>query len=109
MYRVSTARFRKLRTCPSAEVLILYKDAVLTREREERVARHLDACDFCGAEMQLLSKHWSHDCPVVRGTDELPTNLRRLAEDLMAEPSIDRARFLETICELDRMTLTDAA
>jgi hypothetical protein len=50
MYRISTARFRKLRTCPSAEVLILYKDAVLTSEREERVARHLDACDFCGAE-----------------------------------------------------------
>jgi hypothetical protein len=38
----------------------------------------------------------------------MPLTLRRLAEELMAEPSLNRARFVETIYEIDRLTLTDA-
>ena len=109
MYRVSTARFLKRRTCPSADVLISYGEAELTREREERVAGHLADCDFCGAEMQLLSKHWSHDHPAHQRSCEMPSHLRRLAEELMAAPTFERAPFVETSCELDRMTLTDVA
>lgn len=109
MHSVSTARFRKLRTCPPAEVLILYREADLTRARRETVARHLDTCDFCVAEMQLLSKHWSRDCPALTAACEMPAHLRRLAEELMAEPPLDRARFAEIICELDRLTVTDVA
>lgn len=109
MNRVSTACFRKLRTCPSAETLLRYKSSELTREKQERVAGHLDVCDFCGAEIQLLSKHWSRDHNAARVSCELPSSLRRLAEDLIAEPSLNRARFLEMICDLDRLTLTDAA
>lgn len=109
MYSVSTAAFQKLRTCPTAEVLVLYGEAELTRERRERVAYHLSACDFCGAEMQLLSKHWTSQCPAFPTDGEIPSHLRRLAEDIMSEPSLNRARFVETICELDRVTLTDAA
>jgi len=109
MYGVSTARFLKLKTCPSADLLVLYGQAELTSEREERVANHLAACDFCGAEMQLLSKHWRRDCPAPACAREIPTHLRRLAEDLISEPALERTRFVETICELDRLTLTDAA
>ena len=109
MYRVSTARFLKLKTCPSADVLIMYGEAELTHEREERVASHLSDCDFCGAEMQLLSKHWRHDLPALQRQPEMPSHVQRLAEELMAVPSFERAHFVETICELDRMTLTDVA
>ena len=109
MYRVSTARFLKRRTCPSADVLILYREAELTREREERVASHLSDCDFCGAELQMLSKHWRHDLPGLQRPTEMPSHLRHLAEELMAVPTFERARFVETICELDRVTLTDVA
>lgn len=109
MYSVSTARFRKLQTCPSVEVLILYKDAELTTERQKGVARHLSSCDFCGAEMQLLTRHWTKDCSVLKGRGEMPLSLRRLAEDLMAEPSPRRAGFVEIVCEIDRLTLTDVA
>lgn len=109
MYGVSTARFIKMHHCPSAEVLILYGEAGLTSEREERVASHLAACDFCGAEMQLLSKHWRRDFPAPPRAREIPAHLRRLAEELISEPTFERARFVENICELDRLTLTDAA
>jgi anti-sigma factor RsiW len=107
----STAKFRKLSTCPSTEVLVLYKDAGLATERRRRVAAHLAACDFCGAEMQLLSRHWTR-APRAAATTvltiEMPLNLRRLAEDLIDEPALQRARFIETIYEIDRLTLTDA-
>lgn len=108
MYTVSTARFRKLRTCPSVEVLILYRDAELASERQDKITRHLTSCDFCGAEMQLLSRHWTKECPILKGAGEMPSSLRRLAEDVMAEPPLDRARFVEAVCDIDRLTLTDA-
>lgn len=108
MYRVSTARFLKLRSCPSTETLILFREAALARETEERVADHLDACDFCGAELQLLSAHWRPGLPVIKLAAEMSTNLRRLVDDLISEPALDRARFAETLCEIDRLTLTDA-
>jgi hypothetical protein len=38
----------------------------------------------------------------------LPAGLRRLAEDLLAEPSQNRSRFAESILEIERLTLTDA-
>ena len=109
MYYVSTARFQKLRTCPSAEVLIEYKDAGLPRARKARVARHLAVCEFCSAELQLLSKHRADYCPISRFADEIPTHLRRLAEELLAQPSLNRASFLETLFEPERLTLTDVA
>ncbi len=109
MYRLSTARFQKLRTCPSADTLIRYEQAGLSGESRERVSSHLAVCDFCGAELQLLSKHWRRECLAVGGPREMPPNLRRLAEDLMADASLNHARLLETICEIDRLTLTDAA
>jgi anti-sigma factor RsiW len=87
MYRVSTAAFRKHKTCPTTDVLVLYSGSELTRGRRERVERHLGNCDFCGAEMQLLSKHYAHGdataCPAPR---EIPQHLRRLAEELMSQP-----------------------
>jgi hypothetical protein len=38
----------------------------------------------------------------------LPAPLRRLAEDILAEPSCNRARFAESLLEIERLTLTDA-
>ena len=104
----STAKFRKLKTCPSTEMLVLYKDAGLAIERQRKVADHLGVCDFCEAEMQLLSLHLTLATAAAVKTLEMPLNLRRLAEDLMDELSLNRARFAETIYEIDRFTLTDA-
>ena len=109
MNRVSTARFRKLRTCPSAEVLIQYGQAGLACEMEERVARHLSSCDFCGAEMHLLSRHWRRDYPALKTAGDMSLSLRRLAEDLLTTlPALNRARFAETICDIERLPVPDA-
>jgi hypothetical protein len=109
MNRVSTARFRKLRTCPSTEVLIQYGQAGLACETEERVSRHLASCDFCGAEMQFLSKHWRRDLPVLQAAGDMSLSLRCLAEDLLTNlPAFNRARFAETICDIERLPVSDA-
>ena len=99
----STARFRKLRTCPHTETLLSFSaDA-------GRVAEHVHTCDFCGAEVQLLSRHAPPaDTLPFAAPLAMPEPLRRLAEDLLHEPSYNRARFAESLMEIERLTLTDA-
>jgi hypothetical protein len=38
----------------------------------------------------------------------MPEHLRRLAQDLLAEPVHNRARFAESLVEIERLSLTDA-
>ncbi len=108
----STARFHKLPTCPSTEALRLHSLTTAKVGRREQqqsfIATHLAACDFCGAEMQLLSKFPPHECAATFAPCEMPLPLRLLAEDLLATPSFERARFAEAIFEIERLTLTDA-
>ena len=99
----STARFRKLRTCPQSEALMTY-----CRGARDAVAAHAAACDFCGAEAQLLSRFPPPASALPFAAFAIPAGLRRLAEDLLAEPSLNRARFAESILEIERLTLTDA-
>jgi len=105
----STARFQKTLTCPAAEALARYARENLTDGWHALVAVHLAACDFCGAEAQLLSRFappTTKALPFVAAP--LPHHLRRLAEDLLAQPSYNRARFAESLLEIERLTFTDA-
>lgn len=104
----STAKFQKTQTCPAAEALALYSREDLTGEARAVVAAHVAACDFCGAEAQLLSRFAPRTKITHRPAAPLPGHLRRLAEDLLAQPSFNRARFAESLLEMERLTLTDA-
>lgn len=108
MTSLSTAVFRKLRSCPSAEMLLHFSEEAATREGGGFLASHLAACDFCGAERQLLARHAPCACAPAADA-EMPANLRRLAEDLLAQPTAARPRFFEAVSELDRLTLTTDA
>jgi hypothetical protein len=99
----STAGFRKLLTCPTAEALTTSVSSL-----QPSVAEHVAACDFCGAEAQLLSRFPPPTNALPFVALPVPVALRRLAEDLLAEPSFNRARFAESILEIERLTLTDA-
>ena len=100
-----TAWFRKLRTCPRTETLLTFSASGCG---VGRVAEHVKSCDFCGAEMQLLSRHAPPAPPLPFAALAMPEPLRRLAEDILAEPSYNRARFAESLMEIERLTLTDA-
>jgi hypothetical protein len=104
----STARFRKLRTCPHTETLLTFCRGARPAARAGRVAEHVDSCDFCGAEVQLLSRHAPPADALPFAALALPAHLRRLAEDVLSAPSYNRARFAESLLEIERLTLTDA-
>ena len=105
----STAKFQKTATCPASGVLLRYAREALEGARRAAVAVHVAACDFCGAEAQLLSRFalpTTKTLPFVAAP--LPPHLRRLAQDLLGQPSLNRARFAESLLEIERLTLTDA-
>lgn len=104
----STATFRKRRACPTSEMLLEHARCALRGARAERLARHLDSCDFCGAEMQLLSRFppTANALPFV--AVKLPEHLRRLAADLMLRTIKEPMPVTEALLEIERLTLTDA-
>ena len=107
----STAQFCKSKTCPSAEMLMLYAQAgSLAHSLERQIAAHLSACDFCGAETQMLTHN---PPPPARQAKEwemipIPPALGRLALDLMAQTARPFAIFTELTFEREPLTLTDA-
>ena len=107
MGSVSTATYRKRKTCPTAEMLLLYHDAVLAHTLGCTVAAHLSECDFCNAELFLLSKFpptgLPHYAPAV-----MPEPLYRLAKATINGAPRVISRTLELIYDSDRFTLSDA-
>jgi hypothetical protein len=100
----STARFRKLRTCPQTETLLTFCQAARTASRRGRIAEHVESCDFCGAEVQMLTRHAPPAGALPFDSTTMPAHLRRLAEDVLSEPCYDRARFAESLLEIERLT-----
>ena len=107
MGSISTANFCKHKTCPSAEMLLGYTQATLARELRQQMSEHLDACDFCDAEMYLLSKFpptGAPFCPAVK----IPRSLYRLAKDILSVSTTAAGRAVEILYERERLSLTDA-
>lgn len=107
MGSISTANFCKHKTCPSAEMLLGYTQATLARELRQQMSAHLDACDFCDAEMYLLSKFPPAGAPVYPSV-KIPRSLYRLAKDLLSVSTTAAGRAVEILYERERLSLTDA-
>ena len=75
-------KFCKTSGCPSSQTLLRYRRHRLSIGDGAAIETHLRACDFCSAELQLLMRHRStaEEYRLV----EMPRQLRRLAEDLLA-------------------------
>ncbi|MDQ3253245.1 MAG: hypothetical protein M3458_18500 [Acidobacteriota bacterium] len=107
MHTSSTVRFRKLKGCPSAETILLLIETNIGLEKQQEVATHLATCDFCGAEMYLLVKHYV----TVSGFSqwcEMPLPLRHLAEHILGSETFTPVKLVETVHQTDRLSLTDA-
>ena len=72
-----------------------------------RVASHLDECDFCGAELQLLTRHAPAEQEEYQLSD-MPPHLRWLAESLLSANLFNLEALTGTVDEKERLTLTDA-
>ena len=74
--------FRKTAACPSSATLAAYSGGKLLKEGLTLVSYHLDACEFCVAELTLLSRYHNFRRPRIE-TPEIPTALRILAESIL--------------------------
>ena len=98
MGSVSTAKFCKHKTCPSAEMLLGYTRAALACDVRQQLTAHLVDCDFCDAELYLLSRFPPADanlCPRVK----MPFALYRLAKDLLSVSTTAAGRAVEILYE----------
>lgn len=81
MGSLSVSDFEKKRHCPSSEALVVYRQRHLLNGQMPQLASHLATCDFCAAELELLSRFPSTkefcDSP------KMPPHLRALAESLL--------------------------
>lgn len=99
--------FCKQATCPSAETLLSYQALNVGTEQAGWIAEHLDSCEFCGAELLLLSEHQAAEEEYC--VTAIPAHLRSLAEALLGQASLKGlASLAETSYEKERLTLTDA-
>jgi hypothetical protein len=99
-----TSIFCKQAACPSSETLLSYGTASLASEIRTHVARHLSACEFCGAELQLLTTH-APLAAIHYEQTKMPAPLRYLAESLLAGSLLRMESFAENIYDKERLTL----
>jgi hypothetical protein len=107
MKTVNATSFCKQASCPSAAMLLSYREFELESEANASVTQHLEICEFCCAELQLLAAY-------PQSTDEysvdvaIPIPLRRLAEEIFAGSLLTAEMFSEVSFEKARLTFTDA-
>jgi len=83
--RMKTSRtiipFRKTAACPASATLLSFQCQNLPADTAAQVHEHLEACDFCCAEVRLLAHH--EVGTVSFKVPEIPMNLRILAESIL--------------------------
>lgn len=84
MKPVSSIReFCKTARCPTSEMLLRYRRRYVSITERLSTEKHLRECDFCSAELELFKRHQVEvEEPRVA---EMPSNLRRLAENFMGK------------------------
>ena len=82
MKALGVTSFKKTAVCPSETILISYQSKKLSQEIMTVVRFHLGSCDFCAAELPLLSYYSQPQRGECRAPD-IPMDLRILAESLL--------------------------
>jgi hypothetical protein len=85
--------FCKTARCPTSQALLAYHRLDLATKDRAWIKSHLASCDFCSAELQLLTRYRS-DAEEYSFV-EMPTRLRRLAEDLLKSSTATIRGFAE--------------
>ncbi len=81
--------FSKQVACPSSQTLLNYRLKTLAVETIQLVKWHLEDCDFCWCEVELLS-YYVGSCNGECRAPAIPGNLKLLAEALFASALLAR-------------------
>lgn len=63
--KITPESFRKRVFCPSSETILEYAEESLSASSRQKIRRHVDSCDFCGAELYFLSRYSLLDEPAL--------------------------------------------
>jgi hypothetical protein len=86
MHQLPLNVFRKSALCPASQTLLDYRRVHQAMGEAALVQAHLDECEFCCAEMQLLDRYrYGPETSVI---GEIPAALRRLAEMILSNSSM---------------------
>ncbi len=88
-------------------MLLCYRTDGLSPAQHAWIASHLGVCEFCTAELQLLTAYGpiEEECPLV----DMPLHLRCLAEALLGgDLNSVEVYAVEAAYEKEPLTLTDA-
>jgi len=85
--------FCKTARCPTSEALLAFYRSALATEGHPYIKDHLASCDFCSAELQLLTQY-RNDVEEY-SLAEMPAQLHRLAEDLLKANTATMRGFAE--------------
>jgi hypothetical protein len=80
-------------SCPTSQVLLDYHRSLLIPADQVFVERHLAICDFCSAELQLLTRYRNE--AEEYSFAEMPAPIRRLAEGLLKRGMIPLPGFAD--------------
>ncbi len=86
-------------------MLVSYGASSLAPDLKARIISHLAACEFCSAELQLLTKH-APLAPARYEQAKMPMPLKYLAESLLAGSLLQMESFADPIYDKERLTLT---
>jgi len=79
--------------CPTSQALLDSQLSFLSPGDQTWVDRHLASCDFCSAELQLLTSCRTETEEY--SFAEMPASIRRLAEDLLRQSPVPFPGFAE--------------
>jgi anti-sigma factor RsiW len=85
--------FCKTADCPTSQVLLAYRRSLLTPKDGDCLESHLASCDFCSAELQLLTRYRGE--AEEYSFAEMPAQLHRLAENLLKRSTAPFRGFAE--------------
>lgn len=85
--------FCKTADCPTSQVLLAYCRSLLTPKDGDYLESHLASCDFCSAELQLLTRYRGE--AEEYSFAEMPVQLHRLAENLFKRSAAPFRGFAE--------------
>ena len=85
--------FCKTAECPTSQALLAYRRSFMAPTNMAYIETHLASCDFCSAELQLLTRYRSE--AEKYSFAEMPAQLRRLAEDLLKRSTVPFREFAE--------------
>jgi hypothetical protein len=85
--------FCKTVRCPTSQALLDYDRSLMAPGDQGCIERHLAVCDFCSAELQLLTGYQSE--AEEYSFAEMPAQIRRLAEDLLKRSVVTFPGFAE--------------